>query len=713
MASASRALTLSFPPAYGAALPARAAAEPAHGAALQPQGAARSLAARLAALSLAATLSLPAPATAQDRGNPPGEWRYQSADAWGTRSSPIDQIEAGNFSDLEVAWTWRADNFGPEVDYQMKSTPIYVDGVLYTVAGQRRTVVAIDPSTGETLWTYREPNTTRWERSMRQNYGKGVAYGEIDGRGVIFYTSPGFFLHALDAKTGRPVEGFGKPVPLEGFAGTGVVDMLPPLLEGWEPWEKWSKPYDPDFGIPRELGYITTSSPPIVVNGTVVVGNSAEQGYNQTRIENVPGDILGFDARTGAFKWKFHVIPRPGEVGHETWESDAWRWTGDVSSWAPMSADPERGIVYIPTNPPTIDYFGGFRPGDNLFGTSVIALDVETGQRVWHFQTVHNDQWNYDLPNVPIVVDLQVDGQDVPAVIQTTKTGLVFTFDRATGRPVWPIEERPVPQTEVPGNWTAATQPYPTRPEPFEPLGLPPEEVVDFTPELRAEAMELIGQYRVGDPFLPRLPEGHDSGVLDNIRCYGGLNITNPATLDPTTGILYASSARRCSGGTVVRGAEMDMPDELGTTGATIAEWVAGPGGGMPRVQGVPVHKPPYSRLSAYDMNTGERLWWVPIGEPPESVTGHAALQGIDLSKAGSGSMSIQIVAGDLLYATAGSGGEPVLDAYDKRTGEHVGRVELPSSGQYGMMTYLHEGRQHVVVQVGSPGRLVALRLPD
>ena len=269
----------------------------------------------VAPLSLAPLLVSPPALPAQERQNPDGEWRFQSADAWGTRYSPVDQINAGNFGELEVAWVWRADNFGPDVDQQMKSTPTYIDGMLYTVAGQRRTVAAIDPATGETVWTYREPNTLRWERSMRQNYGKGVAYGELDGRGVIYYTSPAFFLHALDAKTGRHIEGFGQPVPIDGFPETGVVDMLPPLLDGWARWEGAEEDYDPDYGIPRELGYITTSSPPIVVDGVVVVGNSAEQGYYQTRIENVPGDILGFDARTGEHRWKFHVIPRPASSG--------------------------------------------------------------------------------------------------------------------------------------------------------------------------------------------------------------------------------------------------------------------------------------------------------------------------------------------------------------------------------------------------------------
>ncbi|MGD8728867.1 MAG: PQQ-binding-like beta-propeller repeat protein, partial [Gemmatimonadota bacterium] len=370
-----------------------------------------SLCKRAIGLGLALMVASPALASAQERNNPYGQWRYQSADAWGTRYSPVSQINAENFEDLDVAWVWNADNYGPELEDQFKATPQYINGKLYTVAGHRRTVVAIDPQTGETLWTYREPNTTRWERSMRQNYGKGVAYAELDGRGVIFYISPAFFLHALDAETGRHIENFGARVDLPGFPETGVIDLIPDLVADWEPWMNWDDPYDPDMGVPRELGYITSSSPPIVVNGTIVVGNSAEQGYNQTRIENVPGDILGYDARTGDYKWKFHVIPRPGEFGHDTWENDAWRWTGDISSWAPLSADEDLGLVYIPTNPPTIDYFGGFRPGDNLFGTTVIALDVETGQRKWHFQTVHNDQWNYDLPNVPILVDLMVDGR--------------------------------------------------------------------------------------------------------------------------------------------------------------------------------------------------------------------------------------------------------------------------------------------------------------
>ena len=343
-------------------------------------------------------------AYAQERGTPYGEWRYWGADAWSTRYSPLDQINADNFNDLEQAWVWRGDNFGPSLDYILRATPIYANGRLFTVAGKSRTVVALDPATGESLWIYREPHTTRWERSSRKSHGKGVAYAEIDGRGVIYLVTPAFFLHALEAETGRPLEGFGNPVPLEGFGEYGTVDLLADL----------GHPFDPDYGIPDSIGYITNTSPPIVVNGVVLMGNSNLTGRLDTRTENVPGDILAYDARTGEHLWKFNVVPQPGEFGHETWENDAWSWSGNVNTWPPLSADPERGIVYITTDAPTNDYFGGFRPGDNLFGNSIVALDVQTGDRLWHFQAIHHDVWDRDFPLPPNLVDLTVDGERIP-----------------------------------------------------------------------------------------------------------------------------------------------------------------------------------------------------------------------------------------------------------------------------------------------------------
>ncbi len=685
-----------------------------------PQRFRRAIPAALVAFALGVLLVLPATGYAQDRGTPDGEWHYQSGDAWGTRYSPLDQINAQNFNDLEIAWIFRGDNFGQVPTAQSRSTPSYIDGVLYTVSGERRTVVAMDPATGETLWVFREPHTERWERSMRRNYGKGVSYGEVDGRGVIYIQTPALFLWALDAKTGRPLENWGRPVDIEGFPETGVVDVFEDILEGFGPWEDYlageGGSWDPNHGPPREIGYITSSSPPIFANGVVVVGSNGEQGYNQTRVENIPNDIMAYDAATGETMWKFHVIPRPGEVGHETWENDAWYWSGGASSWAPMTADLEQGVVYIPTNPGTIDYFGGHRPGCNLFTDTLLALDIQTGERRWHFQTVCNDQWNYDLPTAPIIADLTVNGEQVPAVIQTTKQGLTFTFNRITGEPVWPIEDRPVAQTQVPGNWTSPTQPWPTHPEPFEPTayGLTDELVIDLTPELREEALEIMQDYNIGDLYMPRLHVGHDLDVINNIRCGGGLNITNVPTFDPTTNIMYVSHGPSCGGGYVMPGEDADDPDHPATTGRTISQWVAGPGGGIAGPQDLPIFKPPWNRLSAYDMNTGERLWWVPIGEVADNIRNHPALAGIDTSEFGGGGRSIQMVAGDLLLTTGYT--EPVLHARDKSTGEIVGEVEIPVPGQYGMMSYMHEGNQYIVVQIGGmeyPSSLVALRLPQ
>ena len=295
-----------------------------------------------------------------------GDWPGITGGDTSTRYSALDQINAANFNSLKIAWEWNGKDVPPGVEIgeiNARGLPIYVDGMLITVSGPRRTVVSLDPATGKTLWTFQEPTTPRHDYSMRSNHGKGVVYHRINGRGVVLVTTPGYFVHALDAKTGKPIEGWGEAVPVAGFGKSGSVDMLKDLIADWPIWKQSEQKYDATKGLPLELGYITTSSPPIVVNDVLVIGNSAEQGYHQTRVENVPGDILGYDVKTGKFLWKFHVIPRPGEFGHETWENDAWRWTGDVSSWAPMSADPARGLVYIPTNGATIDYFGGFRPG--------------------------------------------------------------------------------------------------------------------------------------------------------------------------------------------------------------------------------------------------------------------------------------------------------------------------------------------------------------
>jgi glucose dehydrogenase len=633
------------------------------------------------------------------------EWTHLGGNPEHTRYTPANNITPNNFGELKEAWVWDGASFDAQSG---RSTPSYVEGKLFTVAGPRRHVIAMDPVSGETIWSYREPNTFRWEYSMRKDYGKGVAYAKVDGKGVIYIISPAFFLTALDAETGAPLEGFGKPVPIDGFAQTGVVDMLGDL----------GHDFDPYYGIPKEVGYVTSSSPPIVVNGVVVVGNSAEQGYNQSRMENIPGDILAYDAKTGAFKWKFNVIPRPGEFGHDTWENDAWQYTGDVSPWAPLSADPELGLVYIPTNPPTVDYYGGFSPGDNLFGTSLIAIDVETGERRWHFQLVHHDIWNYDVPTAPVLLDVMHNGQKVPAVAQATKQTLLFAFNRETGEPLWPIEERPVPVSHVPGEHASPTQPFPTKPVAYDLNGLTVNDLIDFTPELRQQAIAALADWQIGPLYNPPLHRDNDLGKRGAYWCPGGgggSNITGPAAGDPETGIMFVTSQSACSAIQLLPGDEADLrymtDNGTTTTGVTPARYANGPGAGAPRhPTGLPLWKPPYSRITAIDLNTGDHLWMIPVGETPDRIKNNPALAGIDVGNTGTGAMAPMMVTPSMLvYASETSDGTPTLFAVDKATGRQLAKVTVPATSRYGMMSFVHNGEQYIVLQTGS--KLTAMSL--
>jgi glucose dehydrogenase len=637
---------------------------------------------------------------------PPGnaptvEWTTLGSDDASTRYSTAKQINAENFGTLKKAWEWNGASFNA---VSGRSTPSYIDGKLFTVAGERRYVVAIDPATGETLWSYVEPKTGRYEYSMRKDYGKGVGYAKIDGRGVVYIVSPGFFLTALDAETGKPLEGFGKPVPVKGFPKTGVVDLLADL----------GHPYDPDKGIDLKTGYITSSSPPIVVNGVVVVGNSAEQGYNQSRVENIPGDILAYDAKTGKFLWKFNVLPKPGEFGHETWENDAWKWTGDISSWAPLSADAERGIVYIPTNGATVDFYGGFRPGNNLFSTSLIALDIKTGKRVWHYQMVHHDIWNYDTPTAPVLLDVTQNGKKVPAVVQVTKQAFAYAFNRETGKPLWPIVEKKVAASKIPGEKLAKTQPFPTKPKAYDMQGLTIDDLIDFTPELREKAVKAVSEYEIGPLFLPPLHRDNNLGKKGSLWCpgdTGGVNIDGPAAADPTSGILYVTSRKGCTSRVMAPGAERDAIEPL-PTGTTIAQYAVLRGQGVRGPDDLPLFKPPYSRITAIDMNTGEHLWWVPVGETPNRIKNNPKLKGVNVGETGTGRVAPMTVTDTLLiYQGETSDGTPHLFALDKKTGKTLAKAKVDGVSRYGMMTYVHNGHQYVMVQAGP--KLLAMALPD
>jgi quinoprotein glucose dehydrogenase len=542
-------------------------------------------------------------------------------------------------------------------------------------------------------------------------------------------------LHALDVETGRPLENWGKPVDVPGFGKSGTVDLVWDLIQDWGPWQRWDEPYDAYQGIPLELGYITSSSPPIVVNDVVVVGNSAEQGYNQTRRENVPGDILGYNARNGELMWKFHVIPRPGEFGHDTWENDAWEWTGDISSWAPMAADPELGLVYIPTNGPTIDFYGGFHPGDNLYGTSLIALDVKTGERKWHFQMVHHDIWNYDTPNAPVLMDVTVDGKKIKGIFQATKQSWVYALNRETGEPIWPIEERPVPASTVPGEKLARTQPFPTKPAPFDLQGLSEDQLIDYTPEIREKALAYARENNLfvplfNPPVVADSPDANWPGA--GLSCpggNGGNNIYSPAVGDPLTGVLYVGSSSGCSVNSLMPGVDSPLDTSTVQTGTVHSDWSRAMGAGRgergggtarpdrAQLEGLSIWKGPLGRITAIDMNTGEHLWVIPHGdadlEDQEEIRNHPLLQGVANvpTNPGRRGFPVMIATPTLLIASGQTSDEKWnLFAIDKRTGERLGAVEIPGGTRYGLSSWVHEGKQYVLVQLADG--LAALALP-
>ncbi|OFW26901.1 MAG: quinoprotein glucose dehydrogenase [Acidobacteria bacterium RIFCSPLOWO2_02_FULL_65_29] len=676
-----------------------------------------------------------------------GEWWHYTADNTGSRFMPLDQINGSNFNQLEVAWRFKTDSLGPFPEYKLEGTPLMVKGTIYTTGGTRRSVVALDAKTGELQWVYSLREGRRAAVAPRQLSGRGVSYW-TDGKGddrVVFVTT-GFRLVELNARTGQPVQSFGK---------AGILDLKDGVQVG------------NNQQINLETGEIGVHSTPTIVRDIVIIGSAFREGATVSTHNNTKGLVRGFDVRTGKRLWTFNTIPRPGEFGAETWEENSWAFNGNVGVWTQISADADAGLAYLPVETPTSDFYGGHRPGNNLFAESLVAVDIRTGQRKWHYQLVHHPLWNFDNCCASLLADITVDGKAIKAVAQPSKIGWLYVFDRITGQPVWPIEERPVPQSDVPGEKTSPTQPHVTKPPPYARTHMRvPDDLIDFTPQLRQRALEVIKRYRYEpSPFMPPA-----LGTVAGPR-FGAINASTAtnwpgSAYDPETHTVFAqagntgASARSLvappTGFTDIRyvsgmagrpfrevfgpgdccaadagrrtagDRQAEQPNAPAAPAAPVADaaTVAAANAGL-SVEGLPITKPPYGVLSAINLDRGELVWQVPHGDTPDNIRNHPLLRGMNIPKTGQAGTSgvglmvtrTLVVMGDPQVTTPpGRPRGAMLRAYDKKTGQEVGAQLLPAPQSGSPMTYMVDGRQFIIVAVAGgavTGEYIAYALPQ
>ena len=675
-------------------------------------------------LTVMSAFLLPSVALCQ-LGAPGGEWPTYGGDLGHTRYSALDQIDSSNFSELEVAWTFDAANFGPSPEYRYQSTPLMINGRVFTTAGSRRAVVSLDAKTGEILWMHSLDEGERGEYAPRQLSGRGLAYwvSEDGSEERVIYVTPGYRMMALDAVTGNPVASFGD---------NGIVDLK----------------QDADQQIDLITGEIGLHSTPIVAKDVVIVGAAHRTGGNPKSRENVKGYVRGFNVHTGERLWIFHTIPLPGEYGNESWLNESSAYTGNTGVWAQISVDLDLETVYLPVEAATGDYYGAYRPGDNLFSESLVAVDLNTGERKWHYQLVHHGIWDHDIPCAPILADVVIDGQLRKIVAQPTKQAFLYVFDRVSGEPIWPIEERGVELGDVPGEWYSPTQPRPTKPPPYDRQGVSEEDLIDFTPELRAKGIEVASWHKMGPIFTPPVVSSIDGplGTLMAPATGGGTNWPGGA-YDPENNMVYVVSNSSVTSLAVVppypgqsdmayiQGSALSGPRTSGGAGSSAgggrtefdAAQRARPTssrGTPPRnllVDRLPLLKPPYGRLTAIDLRLGEIAWQVPHGQTPDRIANHPALAGLDIPRTGQGASVGTLVTKTLVIAgeaelTSDENGtrRAMLRAYDKSSGVEVGAVELPAPQTGSPMTYMIDEEQYIVIAVsgsGVSGRLVAFKL--
>ena len=721
---------------------------------------------RIAFVSLAAVLAaLSIVTSTQERGLPStarGDWPHYTADVKGTKYSPLDQINAANFKNLEVAWRFKTDMLGPRPEFKLEGTPLAVNGVLYTTGGTRRSVIALDGKTGELMWAHSLREGKRAAIAPRQLSGRGVSYW-TDGHGDdrVVYVTTGYRLVELNAHTGAMVNSFGT---------NGIVDLKVGAVFGK------GQPID------LETGEIGVHSTPLIVKDVAIVGSSFREGATVGTHNNTKGLVRAFDVRTGKLLWTFNTIPRPGDFGNDTWENESWATNGNTGVWTQITVDEDLGLVYLPVETPTSDYYGGHRPGNNLFADSIVCVDLKTGKRKWHYQVVHHSLWNYDMSSAAIIADINVSGRPIKAVAVPGKQAFLFVFDRVTGQPVWPIEERPVPKGDVPGEWYAPTQPFPTKPPAYARNYLKvPDDLIDFTPEMREQALKQIARYRVG-PWMYNPPVlGNVSGTLGAINMGNAVGGTNwpGVAYDPETHniIANANNVGITSGSLVEPPASFsDIKYVSGMAGQQFRE-VLGPGdccaadspraqaqfdaqraassvagvaaggsaaaapaapaapagrgaaaggaaGGGLTVDGMSILKPPYGTISAVNLDRGEILWQVAHGDTPDNVRNHPALKGMNIPKtgqAGTGGVGLMVtktlvVMGDPQATTTPEHPRgAMLRGYEKAGGKEVGAILMPAPQSGSPMTYLADGKQYIVVAISGgnySGEYLAFKLP-
>ncbi|MBU3076785.1 PQQ-binding-like beta-propeller repeat protein [Sphingomonas quercus] len=658
-----------------------------------------------------------APASGQNM-----DWPTYNADLAGSRYRPLDQINAANFNELEVAWRFKTDRIGTRPEFKLEGTPLAVDGVVYMTAGTRRGVVALDGVTGEMLWMHSEREGPRGAASPRALSGRGLSYWTDGKEKRILYVTPGYRLVALDARNGQPVTGFGKD---------GIVDL--------------KEDFDQELKGGLETGEVGLHSAPAISGNTIIIGAAFREGYTAKTHANTKGYVRGFDVRTGKRMWIFHTIPQKGEFGYDTWLKGSAEINGNAGLWTQVSIDPELNLAYLAVESATSDFYGGHRPGNGLFGNSLVAVDLNTGQRKWHYQLIHHEIWDFDNSSAPLLMNVTVDGTPRKVVALPSKQNFLYVFDRETGKPIWPINETKVEKGNVPGEWYSPTQPIPSRPPAYARNSVQKDDLIDFTPELRQKALELTKNYKLGPIFTPPVVSTPQQLGVVMVTASGGTNWPG-GSFDPETGIAYVFACTSCTESIGLVPGPKDVTDLdylVGVAGRPVTiikspGEIAGadvPPPPPPKpgdtdgfvsldVEGMPLVKPPYSVISAIDVNNGTIKWRIPHGETPDFIRNHSALKGLNIPRTGQSTYQIGtlvtkslVIAGDgQVTSTSEHPRGAMLRAYDKTNGKEVGAVFMNAPQSGSPMTYMVNGRQFIIVAISGgiySGEYVAYTLPS